>query len=165
MRPAAHRGMVWMESLENQRGTNLALLWTSTPLVDSQRQRSARCLQLMDGYEHRYSLIDWTQLPRPIQHATTQPASQAGYCVHEEEPAVIYHPSAHLWPSFMAVLLFDGLSSFLPAAMTFLLQYKPGAVSMRGFQVIFTTQWPQTQGRLPARMSATGGAAAAVLGC
>lgn len=38
MIPAAHRGVVWMESLENQRGINLALLWTSTPPIDSQTQ-------------------------------------------------------------------------------------------------------------------------------
>jgi len=50
----------------------------------------------MDGYEHRYPLIDWTELPHPIQHATTQPASQAGYCVHEGKPVVIYQPSARL---------------------------------------------------------------------
>lgn len=54
---------------------------------------------------------------------------------------------------------------FLAVMMTFLLQYKPGTVSMREFQVIFTAQWPQTQGRLPARMSATGGDATVALGC
>lgn len=64
--------------------------------------------------------------------------------------AFIYGCVIVWWPFFF----------FLAVTMTFLLQYKPGAVSMREFQVIFTAQWSRTLGRLPARMSllAHGGA-------